>query len=201
MEFHEKLQELRKRRGLTQEELSASLYVSRTAVSKWESGRGYPGIDSLKAVAGFFSVTVDELLSGEELLSIAEEERREKETRLRGRVFALLDLSGGLLLLLPLFGEKTEGAVRAVSLLALGGAAPYMKAAYLLLVLGMAAWGGAMLALQDCHRPLWTGKREAVSLLWNGLGLLLFILGGQPYAAVFLFSFLTIKWLLLVKRQ
>lgn len=38
MEFGEKLQELRKSRGLTQEELSETLYVSRTAISKWESG-------------------------------------------------------------------------------------------------------------------------------------------------------------------
>ena len=48
MEFGEKLQCLRKSKGLTQEELAVSLYVSRTAISKWESGRGYPGIDSLK---------------------------------------------------------------------------------------------------------------------------------------------------------
>ena len=63
MEFHEKLQELRKQKGLTQEELSQQLYVSRTAISKWESGRGYPNIDSLKAIAKFFSVTVDQLIS------------------------------------------------------------------------------------------------------------------------------------------
>ena len=45
MEFHEKIIELRKSRGLTQEELAKILYVSRTAISKWESGRGYPNIE------------------------------------------------------------------------------------------------------------------------------------------------------------
>ena len=54
MEFHEKLQELRKQKNLTQEELSEILFVSRTAISKWESGRGYPSIDSLKAIAEIF---------------------------------------------------------------------------------------------------------------------------------------------------
>ena len=54
MEFHEKLQELRKIRGLTQEELAEALFVSRTAISKWESGRGYPSIDSLKEIIYVF---------------------------------------------------------------------------------------------------------------------------------------------------
>lgn len=54
MELHEKLQELRKSRGLTQEQLAQRIYVSRTAISKWESGRGTPSIDSLKALSAFF---------------------------------------------------------------------------------------------------------------------------------------------------
>ncbi len=58
MEFNEKLQELRKQKGLTQEELAKVLYVSRTAISKWESGRGYPNIDSLKAISKKKSIFV-----------------------------------------------------------------------------------------------------------------------------------------------
>ena len=55
MEFNEKLQKLRKEQNLTQEELAEKLFVSRTAISKWESGRGYPGIDSLKVIAKYGS--------------------------------------------------------------------------------------------------------------------------------------------------
>ena len=47
MEFNEKLQQLRKNKGLTQEELAQAIYVSRTAVSKWESGRGLSVISCL----------------------------------------------------------------------------------------------------------------------------------------------------------
>ena len=57
MEFHEKLQKLRASENLTQEELAEKLYVSRTAISKWESGRGYPSIDSLKTIAKYFNIT------------------------------------------------------------------------------------------------------------------------------------------------
>lgn len=50
MEFHEKLQELRKQKNLTQEELSEILFVSRTAISKWESGDYY--LEELKTIEG-----------------------------------------------------------------------------------------------------------------------------------------------------
>lgn len=76
LEFHEKLQELRKIRGLTQEELAEALFVSRTAISKWESGRGYPSIDSLKEISRYFSVSIDDLLSGDQLIFIAEKENK-----------------------------------------------------------------------------------------------------------------------------
>ena len=93
MELGEKLQALRKNRGLTQEELAEALYVSRTAVSKWESGRGMPNIESLKAISKFFSVTLDDLLSGEELLVIAEDDHKQKEMHTRDLIYGLLDCS------------------------------------------------------------------------------------------------------------
>jgi len=71
MEFGEKLLELRNSKGITQEELAEALFVSRAAISKWESGRGYPSIDSLKEISRFFSVSIDELLSSEKLVIIA----------------------------------------------------------------------------------------------------------------------------------
>ena len=77
MEFHEKLRELRKSRGLTQEELAEALFVSRTAISKWESRRGYPSIDSLKEISRYFAVSIDDLLSGEQLITIAEKENKD----------------------------------------------------------------------------------------------------------------------------
>lgn len=54
MEFNEKLQQLRKKKGLTQEQLAEELFVSRTAISKWESGKGYPNIESLKKISKTF---------------------------------------------------------------------------------------------------------------------------------------------------
>lgn len=108
MEFHEKLQELRKARGLTQEELAAELYVSRTAISKWESGRGYPSIDSLKEISKYFSVSIDELLSGDKLLFIVEKENRTNMRNMCDLLLGIVDVCGVLLIILPLYPDRAE---------------------------------------------------------------------------------------------
>lgn len=196
MEFHEKLQTLRKQSGLTQEELAQKLYVSRTAVSKWESGRGYPNIDSLKAIATCFSVTVDELLSCAEVLTIAQDEQKQQKVQTCDFLFGLLDSSAALLLFLPCFRQVVDGDVQAVSLFGLTAVASYMRIAYLVVVLLMMA-AGAQLLLSQHRRARY---KSAVSLCLNGVGVLLFILGAQPYAAALLFVFLSIQMLLLLKR-
>ncbi len=135
MEFHEKLQELRKQKNLTQEELSEMLFVSRTAISKWESGRGYPSIDSLKAIAQFFGITIDDLLSNRELICIAEEDSCKKTQHMRDLVFGLLDCSIGMLFFLPLFGQQVNGIIYQVPLLSLENLPLYIKSAYFAVIL------------------------------------------------------------------
>lgn len=200
MEFNEKLQELRKQKGLTQEELAEILFVSRTAVSKWESGRGMPSIESLKAISKFFAVTLDDLLSSEELLVIAEDDHKQKEMHIRDMIYGLLDCSMALLFLLPFFGQKVNGAIQEVSLLALTEIQIYLKILYLVIVIGMTALGVLTLALRNCNCAFWIQYKSKVSLLANAIGVFLFIISQQPYAAVFVFAFLIIKALMLIKR-
>ena len=201
MEFNEKLQELRKQKGLTQEELAEALYVSRAAVSKWESGRGYPNIDSLKEISRFFSVTIDDLLSGSEILTIAEEDQKQKNSLLLDLVFGLLDLSVSMFLFLPIFGQREHDTVYEVSLLALSNIAPYLMGAYIAIIAGMILWGILTLALQNCNGKFWVNYKRRISFLLGGLGTLLFIVSMQPYAAALLFIFLSIKILIFVKKQ
>jgi transcriptional regulator with XRE-family HTH domain len=201
MEFHEKLQVLRKQKGLTQEELAEALFVSRTAISKWESGRGYPNIDSLKAIATFFSVTIDELLSSEEVLTIAENDGQQKEAHLRDLVFGLLDLSVAMAFFVPFFGQKADGYVQAVSLLALTEISAYLKAAYLASIIGMIAFGIITLVLQNYRGAFWIRNKRLLSLLIHAAAALLFIISAQPYAAAFVFVFLVIKGTMLIRKQ
>ncbi len=197
MEFNKKLQELRKQKGLTQEDLAEMLHVSRTAISKWESGRGYPNIDSLKAIATLFSVTIDELLSNTELLSIAQEDNKQKEKHTRNLVFGLLDISVAIFFFLPFFGQKAGEMIEEVSLLSLLEIPTYLKAAYFSFTIAISLWGILTLAFQNCN--FWLENNSKISLILTIIGTLMFIISLQPYAAIFLLLFLLIKIATLIK--
>ena len=201
MEFHEKLQELRKQKGLTQEELAEILFVSRTAISKWESGRGFPNIDSLKSISKYFSVSLDTLLSSEEILALAEKDNKEKDQTVKSLVFGLLDCSIALLLFLPFFGQKVNGVIKEVSLLTLEETSPFLKPMYFLTVAIMMFFGILTLALQNCRQKMWVQSKNYLSLVLSFVIVCIFILSRQAYAAIFAFVFLIIKALMLIKRQ
>ena len=65
MAFGERLQEVRRENGLTQEQFAEALQVSRQAVSRWESGRSYPEVDKILYICNRYQVSLDELFSQE----------------------------------------------------------------------------------------------------------------------------------------
>ena len=200
MEFNQQLQELRKSKNLTQEQLAKQLYVSRTAISKWESGRGYPSIDSLKEISKYFSISMDDLLSGEEILRAAQEDSRRKVNHLRDLVYGLLDCSIGMFLFLPFFGQQEGDIIQEVSLLSLTQTESYIKIPYLIFVFATVILGILTLAFQNFTNQFWLNNKSKISLVLSILGTMFFIMTLEPYAAVFTFLYLIIKASMLIKR-
>ena len=197
MEFNKKLQELRKSKGLTQEELARAIFVSRAAVSKWESGRGYPSIESLKQIAEYFSVTVDELLSADEELLLAEEDTKVKKKQSRDLIFGLLDVFLSMLFFLPFFKQSNGMKIEAVPLLLLTEVQPYFMAACCVALAATVICGISVLLFKSSCTDGWEKNKYGLSLALSIALIMLFIVGLQPYAAAISFVFLVIKALFL----
>ena len=72
MKFNEKLLEMRKKQGLSQEELGMELQVSRQTISKWEAGQSYPDFQRLVMLSDYFNITLDELIKNIDVQDIRE---------------------------------------------------------------------------------------------------------------------------------
>lgn len=77
MEFNQHLKKLREEENLTQEELALRLNISRSAIAKWEQGKGMPSLELLKSLALFFHTSIDSLL-GEEGIKRLEKSHNQK---------------------------------------------------------------------------------------------------------------------------
>lgn len=169
MEFNEKLQQLRTGKNLTQEQLAEQLYVSRTAISKWESGKGYPNIESLKCISKFFSVTIDELLSGEELITLAETENRSNLKKIYSFIYGILDMMAVTFILLPLYGNLVDGYIYSVNLLSFTDTTPIYLAIYWIVFIVLIALGIAKLMCVCFEKESWSNIITKCSLVLSTL--------------------------------
>ncbi|PKL26193.1 MAG: XRE family transcriptional regulator [Spirochaetae bacterium HGW-Spirochaetae-3] len=201
MEFNEKLQLLRAKAGLTQEQLGEKLFVSRVTVSKWESGRGYPNIESLRLMARVLSVSIDDLLSGDELVTLAEGQAAESSHAVRSLVFGVIDVMVSLLLVLPIFGVPYGDRIGFVALPGLSSFPSYVVSISYAVVAALALFGAAELAMQNCARPAWLRLELPVSSCLSVLAVLFFIMTRQPYVSTFMLGLLLLKGILLIKRR
>lgn len=193
VEFHEKLLQLRKNKGMTQEQLAESLFVSRTAISKWESGKGYPNIDSLKSISKLFGVTIDELLSGEELITLASSENKSNIRTQRGLLFGILDILITGMFFLPLFGQQEQDAVQTVTLLAMRDLSTVMRMVYYSGLFALILLGTIEIVLCILRKDRAQDVSRIISFSIHAIVILFYVLTRQPYATSFLFMLFIVK--------
>ena len=201
MEFNKKLQQLRTQKNLTQEQLAAQLYVSRAAISKWESGKGYPNIESLKCISKFFSVTIDELLSGQELITLAETENHDNVKRIYNIISGIIDVLAVALIVLPIYGESQGNHVYHVNLLSnthMPNIDIRIHWAIFLLIIGL---GIARLAFIYFDKESLYSIISKVSIAAGAVAICLFAAAREPYATILLFLFFGVKIFLLLQQN
>lgn len=199
MEFNEKLQQLRKQNNLTQEQLAEQLYVSRTAISKWESGKGYPNIESLKCISKLFSVSIDELLSGEELISLAETENDSNTRKIYNVLCGFLDVMVIAFILLPLYGRLEGGYIYAVNLLAFTQTTRINLIIYWVTFITMIGLGIAKLLFTHFDKEVWGGRTTKCSIVLSVVMICFFSAAREPYVTTLLFLILLLKIFLWMK--
>ena len=199
MEFYEKLQELRKSRGLTQEELADALYVSRTAISKWESGRGYPSIDSLKEISRYFSVSIDDLLSGEKLLSLAEKENKQNIRSICDMLFGIVDMCSLMLIVLPLYPNTVDGYIYSVNLAAYSQTSALNLLIYWTVFIALMVMGIVKIVLSKSGNEKYGKIVTGSSMILSILAVLFLALSREAYAIAVAFLLLVVKGMLILK--
>ena len=198
MEFSEKLQELRKSRSMTQEELAEALIVSRTAISKWESGRGYPSIDSLKEISRFFSVTIDDLICSDEMITVAENDKKEFVSKYVSLICSVMDILLAILLFIPAFGNGQDSS-ETVALFGLTGIRFWVKTVFIVIITITILNGICGVIIANFNKSVWNRHRLITGVALSILAVIVFIATRQPYAGIVCFAFLVIKGFLIAK--
>lgn len=198
MEFNEKLQYFRKKSNLTQEELAEKLFVSRTAISKWESGRGMPSISSLKAISEVFNVSIDELLSSEEIIEAAEKEKKENMKSFKNIIFGIIDLMSIIFLFIPLFGKEINGYIYLVNLFSINRVGKYIY----LIIIGVTILYGVSELIMSKFENKSVGKiNSIISLGLTSIAIITFIATSEPYIAFIEFWIFLIKIVVYIKQS
>ena len=192
MEFKDKLLELRKSKGLTQEELAQDLFISRTAISKWESGRGYPSLVSLEELAKYFSVTVDELINTNEIMKVAENEKKSYTSRTFSFVTNVVDLLLIIFLFAPIFRNGNDTPMNA-PLFSITGVDLWIKISFIVVICLSIVNGICGFIISFFDKPTWNKHCFYAGLGLSIIGSVIFIVSKQPYIAIFYLLLLLVK--------
>lgn len=201
MKFGDNLRQIRKSKKMSQEQLAEKLFVSRTAVSKWESGKGYPSIDSLKYMSKLFSISIDNLLSSEEILDIAEQDKQQRLKKNNGFIFSAFDILSLFMIILPLYESTVNNYIYSVSLFAKNDLFNYIKITYLVSYIILFIIGIVEIILNLLGKEKIQKNLNIISLLIHLALILFFIMTKEPYACSLIFILFVFKSFLLFTNE
>jgi len=147
-----------------------------------------------------FSVSIDDLLSGDELIILAENQTRDTSRNFRSLVFDVIDIMPVLLFVLPFFGNDLGDRVEHIALPAFDAPSYILPVCYVQIIVS-AVFGIAGLALQNLRNQIWLRLKMKFSSLLSVLLVLFSIMIRQPYDTTFLFCLLLFKVILLIKKE
>ena len=146
MALSEKLYELRKKGGLSQEQLAEQLDVSRQAVSKWESGKAIPESDTLISISEYFNVTLDYLMKEDnsvvsEAVADIENYQPIKSTGREKRILGMVACIGGIICLIiwgliSIFMPSTSNQISGSSMITIDGNGIFLIICLVAIVVG-----------------------------------------------------------------
>lgn len=198
MELSVKIQKLRKEQRLTQEQFAEQLFVSRTAVSKWETGRGTPSMESLQLISKLYNITLDELLRAEEVITIAENENKENINRFASYIDSIFNLAAIVGLLLPLYKVANNNIFYSVPLYQFKG---WLSALYWIFPISMGICGFIQILINKGDKEKAKRSINIIGVILNASAVFTLIISGQPYPAVMFFTLFLIKITVLLIKQ
>lgn len=136
----ERIYSLRRKNGLSQEQLAEKIGVSRQAISKWEGGQSTPELDKMKALCECFHLSLDELVG--EIPPLKEPEQQpDKKSKIESMAGVILCMVGAVLLVLAgaimLFSPKTAKQINTASAITLNGSGILLMLCVAVMVVGM----------------------------------------------------------------
>ena len=157
-------------------------------------------IDSLKEISSYFSVPIDDLLSGEQLIFIAEKENKSNFNRVCDLLLGFVDLFSLMLIFLPLYPKSVNGYIYSVNLLGYVDSTTFIIRIYWALFISLTITG--IVKILMVYFKFEKGKK-AVTFISVGLSIIavLFLaMAREPYAITVTFLLLLIKGILLYKQ-
>ena len=195
MELCNKIKKIRTDNKLTQEQFAEIMLVSRTAVSKWENGTCYPSIDSLKYMSKTFNVSLDKLLSSEEILEIANIENQSNISKYNSLLFCLLDIVRIIFIFLPLYSYKTNDFIYSVSLLNSNDLGTTLKIVFMLIFIMFLILGIIELIFNFKGNNKLINK---ISIFLDVTSIFVLLFTKQPYVIALMFVIFIIKIVMLI---